>query len=124
MKIKKSIAVLAGAVCAAVLLISVPAQAVKNSIVITNESDWRIDQFFLASVGSYDWGPDQLGQYVIGSGETHTLRGIRCGTYHVKLVDDEGDACVIPNVDLCSGTEDWTITQDYLLDCEEYTQGE
>ena len=120
MNMKKSIATLVA--CAATLLISVPAQAQKNSLVVTNNSYWTISQFFLSSVDSDNWGQDLLGYGVIGTGETFTLRGIRCGTYDVKLVDEDSDECEIRNVDICSGRDSWAITNDYLLNCEADTQ--
>lgn len=121
---KKSIAALAGAVCAAALLIPAPAQAEKNTVVIKNKSDWEIHQFFLSSVDTDRWGPDQLGEDVIGTGETFTLKNIPCDTYDVMLVDEDGDECVVSEVDICSGQQGWIITNDDLLDCQAETEGE
>ncbi len=117
MKIKKSIATLAGAVCAAALLIAVPAQAQKNSLKITNNSDWTIDKIFLSPVDTDDWGSDWLADNVMPTGTTYLLRGIYCDIYDVKLVDEHGCECEIQKVDFCSGRADWTITSDYLTNC-------
>ena len=121
---KKSIAALAGAVCVAALLIPASAHAEKNSVVIKNKSDWEIHQFFLSSVDTDKWGPDQLGENVISTGDTFTLNGIPCDTYDVMLVDEDGDECVVPEVDVCSGQEGWIITNDDLLDCQAESEGE
>jgi len=115
---KKSIAAVAGAVCVAALLIPASAQAQKSSVVIKNKSDWEIHQFFLSSVDTDKWGPDQLGEDVIGTGDTFTLNGIPCDTYDVMLVDEDGDECVVPEVDICGDNQGWIINNDDLLECQ------
>ena len=114
---KKSVAALAGAVCVA-LLIPVAAQAQKSNVTIKNKSDWEIHQFFLSSVDTDNWGPDQLGEQVIGTGDTFTLKSIPCDSYDVMLVDEDGDECVVPEVDICGDSQGWIITNDDLLDCQ------
>lgn len=92
--------------------------AAKNNVKIKNKSDWEIHQFFLSPVDQEEWGPDQLGEDVIGTGESFELRKIPCGSYDVMLVDEDGDECVVPEVDICSGSEGWVITNDDLLACQ------
>jgi hypothetical protein len=121
---KKPFAALAGAVCAAALLIPVAAQAQKSNVTIKNKSDWEIHQFFLSSVDTDKWGPDQLGDQVIGTGGTFTLKGVPCDSYDVKLVDEDGDECVVSEVDICGDHQGWIISNDDLLDCEGQGDGE
>ena len=121
---KKSVAALAGAVCAAALLVPTFALAAGNTVVIKNKSDWSIQHFFLSPVETEEWGPDQLGDEVINTGDTFTLNGVPCDSYDVRLVDEDGDECVIAEVDVCSGQEGWIITNDDLLECEAATEGE
>ena len=47
---------------------------------------------------------------VIGKDESFTLKSIPCDSYDVKLVDEDGDECVVDDVDICGGAESWTIT--------------
>ena len=115
---KKSIAVLAGAVCAAALLIPATVQAQKSNVIIKNKSDWEIHQFFLSPVDTDKWGPDQLGEQVIGTGGTFTLTGVPCDSYDVKLVDEDEDECVVPEVDICGDNQGWIINNDDLLACQ------
>jgi len=121
---KKSIVALAGAVCAVALLVPVTAQAAGNTVVIKNKSDWELHQFFLSPVDTDKWGPDQLGDHVISTGGTFTLSGIPCDSYDVRLVDEDGDECVVPGVDICDGQAGWIITNDDLLDCEAGGEGD
>jgi len=122
-KTKKSIATLTGAICAVALLISVAAEAQNSSLVVKNESSWKILQIFLTTPNTDDWGPDRLGADVIEPGRTYILVGIRCGIYYVKLVDEDGDEC-LNYMDFCGGKTILTITNDYLLTCEKGIQVE
>jgi hypothetical protein len=121
---KKSIAVLAGAVCAVALLVSATVQAQKSDVIIKNKSDWEIHQFFLSPVETDKWGPDQLGEDVIGTGGTFTLSGVPCDSYDVMLVDEDGDECVVSEVDICGDNQGWVISNDDLLECEAESEGE
>lgn len=121
---KKSVAALAGAACAVALLIPVAALAQKSSVVIKNKSDWEIHQFFLSPVETDKWGPDQLGEDVISTGDTFTLNGVPCDSYDVMLVDEDGDECIVPEVDICGDSQGWVISNDDLLDCQAESEGE
>lgn len=120
---KKSVAALAGVVCAAALLVSTFAHAQKSNVTIKNKSDWSIQNFFLSPVDTDDWGPDQLGDEVIGTGGTFTLTGVPCDSYDVRLVDEDGDECIVAEVDICTNNG-WVISNDDLLDCEAETSEE
>lgn len=102
---------------AALLLCSLAPPADASSVRIHNRSSWDIHELYLSPVDDDDWGPDQLGRHVIGSGETFTLTDVRCDSYDVRLVDEDDDACVVGDVRLC-GKETWTITDRELLACQ------
>ena len=111
------------ALCCALVLSLVPAaaQAAGNKVVIKNKSDWEIHQLFLSPTEVEKWGPDQLGEDIIEPGGSFELRNIPCDSYDIMLVDEDGDECVVADVDICSGQEGWIISNDDLLDCEEET---
>jgi hypothetical protein len=88
------------------------------NVTVTNSSDWAIMHFFLSPADSEKWGPDQLGKGVIKTGGNFKLNNIPCDTYDVKLVDEDGDQCVVQNVDLCAAADHWVITSDELVDCQ------
>ena len=83
---------------------------------IRNESLWDIYQIFISSSDSREWGPDQLEDDILRSGQSHKLGGVSCDTYDIKLVDEDGDACVVRGVKMC-GNQSWTLTNDNWLDC-------
>ena len=92
--------------------------AAANSVTVFNESAWVLTHFYLSPVDEAEWGPDQLGNEVIGTGESFELQNIPCNLYDVRLVDEDGDECVVAEVDICSGDEGWVIESDALLECE------
>jgi len=88
------------------------------TVTVTNDSDWAIMHFFLSAADSANWGPDQLGQGVIKTGGSFKLANIPCDAYDVKLVDEDGDQCVVGGVDLCAQSDHWVITSDELVACQ------
>ena len=113
---------LAGVVLATIAAFTVPTIALaasdNSTIHITNKSDWEIHHFFLSPADQDHWGADQLGEKVISVNGTFDLHKVPCDNYDVKLVDEDGDECVIGGVDICASKEGWVITSDALLDCE------
>ena len=119
----KKVAVFFGValVSLAALTLPAPAHAAKGkkaAVKVVNKSDWEIHHFFLSSTEDDEWGPDQLGDEVIGTNDSFTLKSIPCDSYDVKLVDEDGDECVVDDVDICGGAESWTITNKILLGCQ------
>jgi hypothetical protein len=117
------------AVLAASVFAGVAVAAVTQTITIRNDSNWTIHYLYLSPTSETDWGPDQLGDNVINTGETFTLNGIPCKddagtkiTYDVKIVDEDSDECIIGAVDLCEGDDTWVITTSDLLECQAATR--
>jgi hypothetical protein len=98
------------------------AKGKKAMVKVVNKSDWEIHHLYLSSTDDDDWGPDQLGDDVIGTGESFQLKQIPCDSYDVKLIDEDGDECEVEDVDICGGAESWTITNKILLGCQAQTQ--
>lgn len=108
---------------AALLLcaISLPAFAArKASVKVINQSKWEIHHLYLSSSEEEEWGPDQLEDSILAKGDSFTLTHIPCDTYDIKVVDEDGDECVIEQVDLCNDHSYWKITDKDLLECEGY----
>lgn len=87
------------------------------TVTVENQSDFAIYHFFLSPTEQEEWGIDQLRQHVIAPGESFNLNGIPCNDYDAKLVDEDGDECVLPQVEVCD-VEVWEVTNDDLLECE------
>lgn len=106
------------------LPLAASAETKKASVKVVNNSDWALDHFFLSPFDKTDWGQDQLGDDIISKGESFTLTNIPCDKYDVKLVDEDGDECVVQDVEICGGGETWTITSEALLKCQHDTDKE
>lgn len=90
----------------------------RAEIMIENKSHWDIYKLYLSPSDNRNWGPDQLGNKVIKSGTSFTLHSIPCNDYDIKIVDEDGDSCVITNVNMCRDHTHWTLTDNELLSCE------
>ncbi|UXI69962.1 hypothetical protein [Tahibacter amnicola] len=91
---------------------------VDSQVTFQNNSDWAIDQLYFSRASSNHWGTDQLGKTTVGSGDSFTLTQIPCGSYDVKLVDEDGDQCEITNVQLCAESHTWAISDKDLVKCQ------
>jgi hypothetical protein len=100
--------------------VSVPAFAKNATVKVINQSKWEIHHLFLSSSTEEEWGPDQLGEDVLAKGDSFTITDIPCDEYDIKVVDEDGDECVIEAVDLCRDQSYWKITDKDLLECEGY----
>jgi hypothetical protein len=111
------------AVLFALVMLALPlasqAQPQKAVFMIVNRSDWDIHGLFLSPTHKDTWGPDQLGDEVIKhGGGSYTIHSIPCGHYDIKVIDEDGDACVIEDVIMCKDHTHWDITNKELANCE------
>ncbi len=106
----------------AIVLVALPVAAKNANVKIVNKTEWTLHHFFLSSTENEEWGPDQLGEEVIETNGSFTLTDVPCDSYDVKLVDEAGDECVVTEVDICGGAEQWVITSKDLAQCEGYEE--
>lgn len=109
-------------IAAALLVVSAAAAAETSTVSLTNESSWTITEMYLSAVDIEEWGPDQLGEKMIAPGDSYSLSDVPCDVYDVRLVDEDGDVCVVGGVKLCGADSAWKIGDDDLLDCQADTE--
>ena len=97
-----------------------PAFAKKATVKVINQSKWEIHHLYLSSSTEEEWGPDQLEDEILTKGDSITITQIPCDEYDIKVVDEDGDECIIEAVDLCRDNSYWKITDKDLLECEGY----
>ncbi len=90
----------------------------KATVKVINQSKWEIHHIFLSSHDDANWGDDQLEDEILTKGDSITLTNIDCDDYDIKVVDEDGDECVIEEVSLCGDDSYWKITDKALLECE------
>jgi hypothetical protein len=105
--------------CAIVLLASSSAAFAEGvAVKFKNTSKFEIHGVYLAPSKEDSWGPDQLGEkVVIKSGSTFTLTGIEPNKYDIKLVDEDGDECIVEGVKL-GADQEVDISDKNLLNCQ------
>jgi hypothetical protein len=110
----------AAALFAALTLSLAAGAASAATVKIQNRSNWDIHALYLSPVDEDEWGADQLGRNIIASGTGFSLSGVPCDAYDVRLVDEDGDVCVVGGVALCSD-DVWVIDDEDLLTCQALT---
>jgi hypothetical protein len=103
---------------------SASADSSDSKIVIKNKSHWAIHEMYFSPTDEREWGEDQLGKHTINTGDTFTLSGIPCRAYDVRLVDEDGDECVVEDVGICASSNTWVINDEDLVGCQAKTQEE
>jgi hypothetical protein len=93
-----------------------------SQVELRNESRWSIRQLYFAPIDSERWGPNQVSHNSIHSGDRFTLTDIRCDKYDVKLVDEDGDECVVRDLSLCGADKIWRLGDKDLLKCQAHTK--
>jgi hypothetical protein len=118
---------ISGLLLAAVALsasVGVSASENDSKVVLKNQSAWAIHELYFSPTSEREWGEDQLGKQTINTGDTFTLTGVPCAAYDVRVVDEDGDECIIEDVGLCATKDTWVITDKDLLGCQAATEGE
>jgi hypothetical protein len=89
----------------------------QTTISITNSSMWDIYHVYISAADESDWGDDLLGDTdVLETGETVRFTFLSTGRYDIKVIDEDGDECIMWGVYL-QNDETWTITDESHLEC-------
>lgn len=94
----------------------VSAQGYLRSFTLINHSSYTIRSLYVSSTDDRNWGYDTLGARVLVPGYQATVR-LYPGAYDVKLVDQDGDSCVVNNVDF-TRSDSLDLNDTLLLACE------
>ncbi len=97
-----------------------PAGDQMSNLAVHNKSKWAVHHLFLSPANENEWGQDQLGDNTIEPGATFTLKNIPCNTYDIKVVDEDGDECMVKGEKFCGHEVSWDLTDQELLGCEGY----
>jgi hypothetical protein len=116
-KIFALVVILVGILATVPLLTGAHAPAT-TSITVVNNSSREIRHLYLSPTNQDNWGPDQLGGSVIGSGGgSYTLSNVSCGQAGIKVITEDQNGCFLYQTVSCDGSSTWTITNDASPDC-------
>jgi hypothetical protein len=95
-------------------LAAAPASAQDRSVLIINETQHTIVQFYASNIGRDSWEEDILGEDVLPVGQSVKINiddGTEACLYDFKAVFDDGEELVRNRIDVCS------------IDTYRYTEG-
>jgi hypothetical protein len=82
---------------------------------VSNGSKWAVHRIFVSPCGSTTWGANRLPENdVLTPDSSRTIRDLDADCYDVKLVDEDGDVCVVR----LYGGKDLALTTASLTNCE------
>ena len=110
------------AVCAALLASACAAEEdgppAGASLTIDNDSSFTMIEINLSPVNQTSWGVDLLGAEVLEPGDTFIVSQIDCDIYDIRMIDEDNDTCVLPDVDLCFDNSIWQLDNAELAACQ------
>jgi hypothetical protein len=107
----------AGAVLLPLLSSAKSRSAATTSISVVNNSSREIRHLYLAAADQDNWGPDQLNETVLRTGDSFVLNNVTCSGGQVKVVSEDKDGCFLSTVVSCATDAAWTITNDATPNC-------
>jgi hypothetical protein len=93
------------------------ARARAGSVNVVNNSTREIIHVYLSSADQDDWGPNQLGDAIISSGQSFTISNVSCNAPQIKVVAEDRDGCFLSAVVNCGEAATWSITNETAADC-------
>jgi hypothetical protein len=86
-------------------------------VTLRNATSYAIYELHLAPVDTASWGANLLRGDVLLPGEMTEISVFDCNDYDLRLVDDEGEECVLERIELCFQDEDWVLDDTALALC-------
>jgi hypothetical protein len=116
----KKLLVAGALILAATVIPASAASQYTRTFEVDNRSSYRINHLYVSPSGDRYWGFDRLGSDILYPNYYVSVTVVP-GWYDVKLVDQDGDSCVVPNVDFRGG-DTWTLTDRVLVACELFSR--
>jgi len=108
----KKLTISIAAAVVALIGLAAPASAQDRNVLIINETQHAIVQFFASNIGVDDWQEDILGEDVLPVGQSVNINiddGTEACLYDFKAVFDDGEELVRNRIDVCTiGTYRYT----------------
>ncbi|NVK27153.1 MAG: hypothetical protein HWE14_03860 [Flavobacteriia bacterium] len=86
-----------------------------HQITLVNNSGWDITYVYASLSSDTNWGTDHLGSNILADGNRVTL-SLPAGTYDFKMIDEDGDECIMTEVSVNS-SDTYYLSEDRWLDC-------
>lgn len=99
------------------LLSSAKSRPAATSLRVVNNSSWEIHHLYLSAVDQDNWGPDQLNETVLRTGDSFVLNNVSCSGSQVKVISEDKDGCFLSAVASCAADATWTISNEATPNC-------
>lgn len=105
-------------ILAAVPFLSGARMATTTNMTVVNNSSRQIRHVYLSPTNQDNWGADQLGGSMIGSGGgSFTISDVACSQTAIKVIAEDENGCFLYQNVSCGQNSTWTITNDATPDC-------
>lgn len=88
-----------------------------GAITLRNRSGYALFHLHLSPAQQNAWGEDRLAGGVLHDGGTLALRGVSCGRYDLRVLDEDRDECVLRDQAICGERGGLTINGAELATC-------
>jgi hypothetical protein len=88
-----------------------------SNITVVNNSSREIWHLYLSAPDSDNWGPDQLHDSAIATGNSFTLSNASCDQGSIKVIAEDQNGCFLYNTVSCGADATWNITDSATPDC-------
>ncbi len=72
-----------------------------GSITVHNRSGYALFHLYLSAPQRNAWGDDLTHNHTFHNNTTLALQGVSCGRYDIRLLDEDGDECVLRDQSVC-----------------------
>lgn len=89
---------------------------------VVNNLRYSVHEVRMSPAGANKWGPDRAGDMEVKAGDSLILKNVEAGQYDVKFVDENGNQCILKDVQI-AGHQSWNLTMQWLRNCEAFGRG-
>lgn len=117
------LAVAAGLGCASTGTGSAPSTGTSDgTITVHNRTGYALFHMYLSAPTRNAWSEDHTHNHTFHDGTTLALRGVSCGRYDIRLLDEDGDECILRDQSVCGEHGGLTLNGAELATCPGWSQ--
>lgn len=92
-----------------------------GTITVHNRSGYALFHLYLSAPQRNAWSEDHTHNHTFHDGTSLALRGVECGSYDIRVLDEDGDECVLRDQRVCGEHGGLTLNGAELATCPGWT---